>query len=468
MNKKQFISELEKRLKVLNENERKDIINEYSDIINEKVKNGETEEQAVLEFGNIDSLVKEILESYKINPNYDNGFSKKAKEVASNTEDFIKRGAKKLADTTTNVVNDFKSSGNTLTLETVFEIILKVFVFLIILAILRVPFYLLRSLGSSVLGGIFDPFDLGISVIWNIIMWFIYIICCVLVGIIFFKKYFNNIKGTVTNVEPANDVKKNASKIDNSVYSNIDTMHNQDNKRVEPKKSSGALSILLKICAIIFIMIPLCSIIVGLFTATGISLYFFIKGVPTLGIFIALLGLSIGSSWLFDVFNRLILTRRRIYIWPFFAGLIITITGGIIFISSLFEFTFYDKLPNVELKNYTETISIDNNSNLYIYDMYEKDIIIDDTLNDNEVIVSIDYYSELADVQRHENNDGRSDGIVLDLHYYQNHRFNFNETFNIVINDLKNHNVYNYGYLYKGKVTVKVNSNTRSKVLIFY
>ena len=463
MNKKQFISELEKRLKVLNENERKDIINEYSDIINEKVKNGETEEQAVLEFGNIDSLVKEILESYKINPDYDNGFSKKAKEVASNTEDFIKRGAKKLADTTTNVVNDFKNSGNTLTLETIFEIILKVFVFLIILAILRVPFYLLRSLG-----GIFDPFDLGLSIIWNIIMWFIYIICCVLVGIIFFKKYFNNGKQVTSNVEQSSDVKKKTIDVDNRVYSNIDTLHNQDKKCVESKKSSGALSILLKICVIVFIMIPLCSIIVGLFTATGISLYFLIKGVPILGIFIALLGLSIGSSWLFDVFNRLILTRKRIYIWPFFTGLIITITGGIIFVSSLFEFNFYDTLPSIKLDNYTETITIDNNSNLYIYDMYEKDITIDDTLNDNEVIVSIDYYSKLTNVHKYENNDSRDDSIVLELHHYQNHRFNFNETFNIVINDLKNHNVYNYRDLYKGKVTVKVNENTRSKILIFY
>lgn len=462
MNKKQFISELEKRLKVLNENERKDIINEYSDIINEKVKNGKTEEQAVLEFGNIDSLVKEILESYKINPDYDNGFSKKAKEVASNTEDFIKKGAKKLADTTTNVVNDFKNSGSTLTLETIFEIILKVFVFLIILAILRIPFYLLRSLGSSVLGGIFDPFDLGLSIIWNIIMWFIYIICCVLVGIIFFKKYFNNSKEIVNNIEQANDLKKNASKIDNSVYSNIDTMHNQDNKRVESKKSSGILSILLKICAIVFIMIPICSIIVGLFTATGISLYFLIKGIPILGVFIALLGLSIGSSWVFDIFNRLIFTRKKIHIWPFFAGLIITITGGIIFVSSLFEFTFYDKLPNIELDNYTETIHIDNK--FRIYDMYESEIIIDDNLNDDEVIVSIDYYSKLTEITKY--NSSSTGDFVLEIYPYRNSRFNFKETFNNIIDNLKNRDIYNYKYLFKGRATVKVNSNTKNRIIV--
>lgn len=463
MTKKQFISELEKRLKVLNDSERKDIINEYSDIINEKVKNGETEEQAVLEFGNIDSLVKEILESYKINPDYDNGFSKKAKEVANNTEDLIKKGAKKLADTTNNIVNDFKSSGNTLTLETIFEIILKVFVFLIILGILRIPFYLLRGLGSSILGGIFDPFDLGFSIIWNIIIWLIYIICCVLVGIIFFKKYFNNSKETVTNKENTNDVKKNIDEIDNRVYHNIDTLHNQDNKTIGQKKSSGILSILLKIFFIIVIMIPLCSIIVGLFTATGISLYFLIKGVPILGIFIALLGLSIGSGWLFDVFNRLIFTRKKIYIWPFFAGLIITITGGIIFLSTLFEFTYYDELPNVKLDNYTENIQIENN--LYIYDMYENEIIIDDTLIDNEVSISIDYYGELTNLEKYYR-DRVSNDLIFRLYPYRKSGLNFKKTFNVLIDNLKNRDIYNYGYLYKGSVTIKVNSNTKDKIII--
>ena len=461
MTKKQFISELEKRLKVLNESERKDIINEYSDIINEKVKNGETEEQAVLEFGNIDSLVKEILESYKINPDYDNGFSKKAKEVASTTEDFIKKGAKKLADTTTNVVNDFKNSGNTITLETIFEIILKVFVFLIILCVLRLPFYLLRSLGNSVLGGIFGYFDFVLNIVWNILMWLAYIICCVLVGIIFFKKYFNNGKTITNNISTIDDVKKN-NNIDNREYSNIDTLYSHNNNNVIEKKSSSVLSILLKIFLIIVVMIPLCSIIVGLFTATGISLYFLIKGVPILGIFIVLLGLSIGSSWLFDVFNRLTLVHKKVYIWPFFTSLIITITGGIIVVSSIFEFTFYDKLPDINLDNYTETIHIDNR--LYIHDMYESEIVVNNDLEDNEVIVSIDYYSKLTEIINYTSNS--TGNINLEIYPYHKKRFNIKETFNIVINDLKDYDIYNYSYLLKGQVTVTVNENTKDKIII--
>lgn len=455
MNKRQFINELEKRLKVLNENERKDIVNEYSDIINEKIKNGETEEQAVSEFGNIDELVKEILESYKINPNYDDGFSKKAKEVASNTEDFIKKGAQKLADTTKNVVNDFKNSGRTLTLESVFEIIIKVFIFLIILGLLRIPFYILRELGVSVFEGIFSPFDFGFNIIWRIIVWLLYIICCILIGIVFFKKYMNNVKGlSNSNIEDFCVQNKQSTKSKNQDYSNL-------HKTEAKSKSSSALSIIIKVCAIIFIMIPLCSIIFGLFTATSISLYLLIKGVPVLGIFICLLGLSLGSGWLFDIFNRIIFTKKKIYISIFFVSLIITILGGIIFVSELFDFNFYDKLPNIELDNYTENIHI--SGDLYIHDMYDHEIIIDDTLSDDEVIVSIDYYSELTYIDKYYN---RSDNLVLNLYSDQKSKYYFKKTIDIIMDNLKNHDIYNYEYLYKGNATIKVNSNTKDKIII--
>ena len=70
MNKEKFIKELTKKLNILSEEEKNDIILEYEDIIEEKIKHGKTEEEAVKEFGDIDKLTKEILEAYKINPDY--------------------------------------------------------------------------------------------------------------------------------------------------------------------------------------------------------------------------------------------------------------------------------------------------------------------------------------------------------------------------------------------------------------
>jgi len=66
MNKKEFIRLLEEKLKILEENELKDIINEYKDTIDEKVKHGKSEEEAVSDFGDVDELTKEILKAYKI------------------------------------------------------------------------------------------------------------------------------------------------------------------------------------------------------------------------------------------------------------------------------------------------------------------------------------------------------------------------------------------------------------------
>ena len=71
MNKKEFLEKVEKKLSVLDEKERKDILDEYKDTISEKVKHGQSEEEAVADFGDIDELVKEVLSAYKIDPDYD-------------------------------------------------------------------------------------------------------------------------------------------------------------------------------------------------------------------------------------------------------------------------------------------------------------------------------------------------------------------------------------------------------------
>ena len=47
MTKKKFLSELEKKLSVLDDSEIQDIINEYRDIIDEKVKHGKTEKEVI-------------------------------------------------------------------------------------------------------------------------------------------------------------------------------------------------------------------------------------------------------------------------------------------------------------------------------------------------------------------------------------------------------------------------------------
>ena len=70
MNRAEFLKYLEKRLAVLNQKEREDIINEYTQHIEMKIKSGLTEEGAIKDFGDVSELANEILSAYNVDPNY--------------------------------------------------------------------------------------------------------------------------------------------------------------------------------------------------------------------------------------------------------------------------------------------------------------------------------------------------------------------------------------------------------------
>lgn len=75
MNKNEFMAYLEKRLSILNEKERQDIIAEYSQHIDMKIKQGMTETDAIKDFGNPKEFVDEILEAYNVDPEYEEELS---------------------------------------------------------------------------------------------------------------------------------------------------------------------------------------------------------------------------------------------------------------------------------------------------------------------------------------------------------------------------------------------------------
>ena len=66
MTKDTFIKKLKRNLKDLDEKEIAEIINEYSDHIDQKVASGKTIEEAIEDFGDLDELADEILSAYHI------------------------------------------------------------------------------------------------------------------------------------------------------------------------------------------------------------------------------------------------------------------------------------------------------------------------------------------------------------------------------------------------------------------
>lgn len=90
MNKAVFLNTLERKLQVLAEDERKDIINEYTDYINQRIYDGENEINIINDFGDIDEFVTEILSAYHISTDFIPIQKKKIKKNSSLNSTFSK------------------------------------------------------------------------------------------------------------------------------------------------------------------------------------------------------------------------------------------------------------------------------------------------------------------------------------------------------------------------------------------
>ena len=73
MDKNTFMRELERSLSVLQESELRDILSEYEQHIDMKVKSGLSEEEAIADFGSIPELTAEILEAYHVRADFGPG-----------------------------------------------------------------------------------------------------------------------------------------------------------------------------------------------------------------------------------------------------------------------------------------------------------------------------------------------------------------------------------------------------------
>lgn len=99
MNKKEFLDVMERRLSVLEAQEREDILSEYEQHIELKMKSGMGEREVIEDFGDVDSLIAEILEAYHIDPSY-KGVQKKsaAEEIGKKASGVFTKSKKSLSN----------------------------------------------------------------------------------------------------------------------------------------------------------------------------------------------------------------------------------------------------------------------------------------------------------------------------------------------------------------------------------
>ena len=70
MSKEVFLGELQKHLEILEDDEQQDILEEYAQHIDIKMQNGQSEEDAIRDFGPVKELAAEILEAYHVKPEF--------------------------------------------------------------------------------------------------------------------------------------------------------------------------------------------------------------------------------------------------------------------------------------------------------------------------------------------------------------------------------------------------------------
>lgn len=118
MNKIEFEQFLREKLKVLKTSEVDEIVNEYLQHIELAMAEGKSEEEAILEFGNLNVLVNELLDAYKINHNNNQLFD----DIALKVKLFLNR----FFDYINNIANSLmnRSSNEILTLIVEFILVL--------------------------------------------------------------------------------------------------------------------------------------------------------------------------------------------------------------------------------------------------------------------------------------------------------------------------------------------------------
>jgi len=438
--KNKFLKELEKKLSVLSLEEKEDIIDEYSDIIDEKIKHGKTEEEAIKEFGDVSELAKEILKAYKINPDYKEESS--TKKIIEDGENIIKKIANKLTEFTDKIVDSFKNNDQEFTTSAVFELIIKIFLVLICLAFLKLPFYILSELGMGIFSIGFYPFSTILSAIWQVLIEIIYLVVCGLLIISVVNNYTNK------------NNKEKKKKVNNK----------KSTKEVEePKKQSGFSDFvitLIRVWTIILILVPIWLIEIAILISLGIIVYCIIKGLEVFGILVLVLGIFGITCYFGDLVWKLLFNKKDIHLYPIFINIVLITIGGLMTFDYVTTFTFKNEAPvNVNFVDESYTYNLEKETIV----PYDSEIIVDNNLENNKLIIKINYCSDFYVITKPVLSEDSLDVIYT---YKNDFKLSLNNSLTTKIFDnLRDRTIYNYGTLDNVKIKIYVNEQTKNLLI---
>ena len=462
MTKKKFLSELEKKLSVLNESEIKDIMNEYNDIIDEKVKHGKTEKEAISDFGKIDDLVNEILSAYKINPNYNeeskDEFEASCKKLGEGFDDFIKKGAEKASKATKKVMEQVRENDQELTIEFVFELLFKAIIALLLCLVASIPFKIIAELGESVLEMFVIPFHGLFAFLFEFVLGIVFLVFCGFIFVAMFKPYVTPNK------------KKESKKLDK----NNDELKKKEEKKLiksNHKEGTDALGVviitLMKVAIILFVLIPIWMMEFGIGVGLAFLIFGVIKGIYFVGpILLCIGGISLLSN-ISSLIYRMIFTNKKPYFYGIIVGLVCLVIGSFLTVDLVMSFKYIDEVPTGYKKSsYQEMVTI-NGMTIIDYHFYDNrmkySMKTENTLPDNQLKIDVSYYSDIYQkpIILKDFDNGKNE---LEIELEDKNRSDFKFHYQMLINDLRKNQLHDYQKLEDYEVVVTGNEKTLSMI----
>lgn len=416
MNKQQFLDKLKERLAILSETEVMDILDEYSDTIDQKIQEGMTEEDAVKDFGDINQLADEILEAYKINTNKSQA---KSQDTAEQIGDILQQIVNYLEKFFTTLFKD-------LSVEKATRSLVLIGVAIVLIFFLQIPFAICRWLVSGLLRTLLPFGSIGqfLAVIVQIILSLAFLVLAILIVISFIRVGVNGEEITVDNLfkKPLKDGFKfdEYSKYEKKTETSSTTNFEEDIEakikakyekkfekkyRSEPevnydKKPGGfgnfiisAIVWFLRFMAVI-ILLPLWMTIVALAITIGLLAYLWFNGVPLLGLVLITVGLLGLFNTVANVFAKLVFNKRQSLAsvaWLLILSSILIGVGMPITFNDLADLNpiYVTTLESVQYQvaeeKFEETIPYTEDT-FYDFGMYNVTFVYDEKLTDTIVV----------------------------------------------------------------------------------
>lgn len=210
-------------------------------------------------------------------------------------------------------------------------------------------------------------------------------------------------------------------------------------------------------------MFPFIFILLALLIVSTIAIILVTDGILYLGVLLSLFFLIILTIWFLEMGSIFIFNRHASFtrlLWTFIIGIAgIGISIGVTTIE-LSDMTFINALPSeYESMSYDYEFPMQENLRVDSEIFYRNVKYVEDDTLENKVILTLDYYEDIANPTITEENG------VLTLHLYYPEKINHNrKIWHLIKNDLKNKTIHDYSGLFDITITIKTSRENIDKL----